>query len=383
MFSVRDYGAKADGKTLNTKMIQAAIDACHNADGGRVILDEPGVYLSGSLELKSNVELHLPSGSRILGSTDHGDYNELISPGFNHELAPEGTATYLIGAMHADNVAITGTGTVDASGPAFFDHTKTRANGKFDVKPAFRPRLLMMHKCTNVKLEDVSFVDSPCWTVWLMQCEQVHIHHLKISGDQRMLNNDGIDIDACRNVTMSDCVIKTDDDCIVIRSIQKIYDTPAICENVTVSNCVLDSTCQCVRISCPSDHIARNCVFSNITMNSSNNGINFDFPARYVTGDSAGADVSNISFSNVIINSKRHPIRIEAQEGVKLTRVSGITFSDMRLHSDFPCVIRGNKDCIITDVTFNNVRIDITGEEAIHCTKCKGVKMNNVEISNG
>ena len=380
-FNVKEYGVCADGKTINTKAIQSAINACNEAGGG-VVFFEAGVYLTGSLEIKSNVELHLTPGCKIVGSTNINEYEDLISEGFKHEFAPEGTATYLIGAKHATNIAITGAGEINASGLAFYDTTELRADGKFAKKPKQRPRLLMFHACTDVKLTEVSLVDSPCWTCWLMQCERVHIHRIKVIGDWKMRNNDGIDIDACKDVTVSDCFIKVDDDSLVVRAMQVMYDTPAICENIVVTNCTLESTCQCVRISCPSDYIVRNCVFSNLLIKSTQNGINFDLSKGYLVEEIGGlADISNISFSNIIIDCEWYPIRIEVDEGIKLSRVAGISFSDIRIKSDHPCVIKGSSDTIIEDVVFNNIKIKTSGSEAIICSNCRGVKLNNVELS--
>jgi polygalacturonase len=381
-FNSRDFGACADGHTLDTRALQSAIDACYEAGGG-VVQCDAGIYLTGSLELKSNVELHLSSGCKILGSSDIADYDDFISKGFKHENAGEGTVKYLIGAKQASNIAITGSGEVNVSGPKFFDHTALKPDGSFARKPAQRPRAIMMHQCVDVRIEDASFIDSPCWTFWIMLCERVHINRVKILGDPRLINNDGIDVDGCKDVTISDCIIRTDDDCIVIRAIQAVHEAPAICENVLVTNCVLESTCQCVRISCPSDHITRNCVFSNLTMKSSRNGINFDYPARYQKENSVvSADVSNILFSNITIQCKAHPIRIAIQDGVKLTRVSDIVFSNIKTESISPCIVQGNTHTLIENIRFSNVHIRNTGEEAFRCSNCRGVKMDNVEWSN-
>lgn len=382
IFNIQEYGAKPDGKTLCTEAIQTAVDTCNTAGGG-IVLCEGGEYLSGSIELKSNVELHLGIGCKILGSTDLSDLKDLKSEGFINEASPEGTCKYLFGAQHAENIAITGPGKIDAQGVSFYDQTKVKKSGKFAEKPADRPRIIMFHKCENVRLTESSLLNSPCWTIWLMQCERVQINKIKIEGDQRMINNDGIDIDACKDVTVSDCFIKTDDDCLILRAIQRVYDTPAVCENVVVNNCVLESTCQCIRVCCPSDHIVRNCTFNNLVFTKSRNGINFDFPSRYLSPDSpGGVDVSNISFSNIVMDTKAHPVRIEIQEGIKLTQVKGITFSDIRAKSNYPIVVKGNSQTKIEDVSFNNIQLETFGESAIDCSNCTGIKFNNVEVSN-
>jgi len=381
LFDIKDYGANPDGKTLNTRALQSAIDACYAAGGG-VVHCGPGRYLTGSIELKDHVELHMEAGCRIIGSPNPDDYQSLVSEGFRDENAPEKTADYLIGARHARHIAITGSGEIDASGPGFYDASAgLRDDGKFaSGKPARRPRLLILHQCTDVRIEDASFLDSPCWTFWLMMCERVSIHRIRIRGDCRMINNDGIDLDACRDVTISDCFIQSEDDSVVVRAIQQVHEAPAICENIVVTNCVLESTCQCIRISCPSDHITRNCVFSNLVLNSQRNGINFDFPNRYLSknGDSR-ADVSNISFSNIVIHCQKHPIRIAVEPGIRLTRVAGISFSDIRAHGMSPSLIQGNAETLIEDITFSHVRMETIGDEAIRCSGCRGVTFNHVE----
>jgi polygalacturonase len=378
---IDDYGAVPDGETLNTAAIQEAIQACHAAGGGQVVCG-PGRWVTGSVELKSGVELHLAPGCRIEGSFRLADYDKLVADGFHPELAPEQSAHGLIWASDAEDIAITGSGTIDGTGLAFYD--TDGVTGKLEKPDTPRPRIGMFYRCRNIRILDTHFIDSPCWTLWLMQCEGATIRGITVTGNRRLRNVDGIDLDACRDVTVSDCRMDTEDDCVAIRAIQHLYDAPAVCENVVVTNCVLASSCQGVRVGCPGDGVIRNITFSNLVINSQNNGINFDNPHRYLpSGKDGSADVSNIHFSNIVVNCAGNPIRLFIEEGIALPRLSDLSFSDFKIRSGAPCLVQGSKETTIRNVRFSNVQINTSGEDAILCRECQGIGMTGVTLSNG
>jgi len=379
MFLPEEFGAKADGHTLNTESIQACIDACHEAGGGTVYCGA-GDYLTGSIDLKSHVELHLSAGCRLLGSTTVADYRQLRSSGFKTELANENTALYLIGASHAERIAITGPGRVDGRGAEFYDSSQLKASGRFGVKPTDRPRILMLHKCSNVRIQDATFIDSACWTFWLLDCQGMAIRGITITSEFRLLNSDGIDFDGCRDVTMSDCRIDSEDDSIVIRAIQNVHEQPIVCENIVITNCILKSTHQCVRISCPNDTITRNCRFSNLLM-SGRVGINIDLPHRFSSGDDSTAEVYDIDFSGITIHSRSSPIRIGIEEGIRGAAIHGLSFNDMRLHSESgSCRVKGNSETIVEDISFNNLTFNTSAANPFELEYCNNIRMNNVVL---
>lgn len=383
MFDIREYGACADGRTVNTFAIQRAIDACHAAGGGRVFCG-PGTFLTGSLQLKSRVDLHLSVGCRLVGSTNQADYVRLVAPGYRHELAPERSGIGLLLAIEAEDFAISGPGEINGSGPAFYDITSLVGERFYRKPDAPRPHLLMAYKCRNFRIEDASFIDSPLWTFWLMQCQGIRIHHIRMQADQKMINNDGIDLDMCRDVTVSDSLFKTGDDCIVLRSMRHLYETEVPCENVSVSNCVLDSWCQGVRVGCPGDGTIRNCVFNNLIITGPGNGIVFENPKRYLPdGGEGSANIRDILFSNVVIDCRGVPIKMAVDAGISLPYLGSVSFSNFRIRSGHPIVVQGSPETIIRDVSFNHVEIETAGDDAIICRHCQGVKFADVELSNG
>ena len=176
----------------NGNAIQKAIDLAASAGGGKVTL-EPGVYPSGTIRLKSNIELHIPAGAVILGFPDPEKYDDFRHPGLD-SVTPENSRKCLIACADCENVSITGRGEINGQGCLFFDQN-VPAGTPFE-KPSWpRPRMIQFFRCRNLLFEGVSFIDSPNWTFWLSGCEDVRISRIRISGCKQICNNDGIDID--------------------------------------------------------------------------------------------------------------------------------------------------------------------------------------------
>lgn len=354
--------------------IQDAIDSMHEAGGGRVVLS-PGSHHSGTIYMKSYVELHLPAGATLQGSSKVDDYDDFSDPGFE-PVAPEKSRKCLIAGAHAEGIAITGGGEVNGAGPDFYDTNVPE--GEFYAKPPHpRPRMLQLYNCRGVRIEGVSFIDSPGWTFWLIDCERVDIHRIRVEGCQQMINNDGIDLDGCRRVTVSDCVVRTGDDCIVVRAIPKGDGREVVCEGITVTNCVLDSWCQGIRIGCPSDDTVRNCTFSNLVIQGRGRGIHINNPKRYLRkGCSGFLNLHDLLFSNIVLSTGNVPIAINVEDGIRLRRLSDIVFTNLTIRSPQPCRLEGCSETTIEDISFNHVKTN----RAMVIERCRNVVQHQFQI---
>ncbi|MHC4872448.1 MAG: glycoside hydrolase family 28 protein [Planctomycetota bacterium] len=308
IYPVTSYGAVGDGKTVNTGAIQQAIDSC-SGDGGGQVLVPSGVYLTGTLYLKDNVELHLQSGSTIKGCTDRALYNaDDIYPEVKVNKKEEATGAHLIIGYKVKNISITGTGTIDGNSKEFLgeippyenDDSYRAPKGMFPVKDWRPAQMLWLCRCSNISVRDVNLINSTYWTFLLLGCDDVHIRGLSITNPPQTPNGDGIDIDCCKNVTLSDCNIITGDDCITLRADIQTLGEDKVCENVVVSNCVLSTPANGLRVGV-GDGTIRNCMFNNIVIADSRVGINMI--CRFPCPNVRGALIENISFSNFNIDA--------------------------------------------------------------------------------
>jgi polygalacturonase len=241
-FNILDSGAKPDGMTLCTNLIQKTIDDC-SASGGGTVTIPTGVFLTGTIFLKNNVILYLENGAVLLGSTKIEDYK------------PGG----IIRALDAHNIGITGNGAIDGQGHLFWIPT---GGMTFAHKRPSPGNLVELQGCKNVIIENVTLRGSEEWTLHLLASDEVLVSGIKIRNPLQGPNTDGIDVQACSNVRISDCDIYTNDDAIVIKNRHPKYFGKA-CENITVTNCILMTVCNAFKVGTESLSDFRNIVFSN------------------------------------------------------------------------------------------------------------------------
>jgi hypothetical protein len=256
-YNILDYGAIADAKTINTDFLQKAIDLAHQEGGGRVIVPE-GDFLTGSIFLKSGVELHLLRNAVLLGSTSLDDY---IRISFWRAL---------ILADEQENVSITGEGEIDGQGrklalildSLFYAGDIDSSQYNFiEMRPRFslRPLILQFVKCKNIVVKDVRLKNAACWVQTYDRCNNVIIDKIMVDSDQYW-NNDGIDITDSRNVSISNCYVNASDDGICIKSHFKY----GVCDNIYITNCTVRSSASAIKIGTKSLGVFKNIVIDNI-----------------------------------------------------------------------------------------------------------------------
>jgi polygalacturonase len=251
-FDVRDFGAVDDGTTLNTDAFQRTIVACHRAGGG-VVLIPAGAWATGPIHLRSDVNLCLEKDALVRFSTRFSDYLPVVFTRW------EGIECYnyspLIYARGCENIAVTGEGTFDGQGEAWWHWKKLQQNAaktlydaEFDgvsvekrvygaEEAALRPQFLQSISCRNVLVEGVMFLNGPMWTIHPVYCENVLVRNVNV--DTEGPNTDGLNPDSCRNVLVEDCAFSTGDDCIAINSgmNEDGWRVGRPCENIVIHNC--------------------------------------------------------------------------------------------------------------------------------------------------
>lgn len=376
-FDIRDFGSRPGAGALCTAAIQKAIDAAEKAGGGRVLV-AGGVYKCGTIRLKSKVDLHIAKGAVLLGGAKSDDYDDF--PADVCSLTPEGSAKTFVCAWDANDIAITGEGTIDGQGPEFFD--KNKKWGSYWAKPPHpRPRMVQFVRCKGIRLEGVTFKDSPCWTMLIRKCRDIAVSRIKVTADQHMINNDGIDFDACTNVRVGECEFTTGDDCIILRAMREIGETgKVVCEDVVVSNCVLNSACQMVRMGCPSDDTIRNALFKNISGKCCN-GVFFDYPERYLrAADEGYMDIGGIVFDGIKCAASANVLQIIVEPGVKIRRAGDIVFRNIEATTRDPIKFIGNKFSVIGPVTVENSSFKVEKAAPFVAVGIKGLRFKDVKF---
>ena len=230
-YDVTRYGAKPDGKSDNTAAIQKAIDDCAAKGGGRVLVPGGGKYVTYTLNLKNDVELHIDRGATLLGGEDPFKYPVFETNAvWNAERSPRFNRRAMFYTVGQTNVAITGAGTIDGNAEKFHHEEKhnnwTGYRWFRNSHTNITGRCVFFVGCRDVRLDDVLILHPAGWSTWFLDCDRVGVRGVRIEADRRFPNGDGLHFGGCRDVTVSDCIVHSQDDALILRTHQEQMKKP-------------------------------------------------------------------------------------------------------------------------------------------------------------
>jgi polygalacturonase len=430
-----DYNAVPDGKTKNTTTIARAIESCAKSGGGRVLIP-PGIWLTGPIELKSNIDLHLAAGANLLFSRDFDDYPLTIT---DYEGQQAVRCTSPIWGNDLRNVSITGDGVIDGSGDAWRPikrkklapdewkkliasggavddagkiwyptvaalkgeaiNQKLRSRGLplrgedyKEARDALRPNMVKIARSQNIVLDGPTFKNSAAWNVHLLLCENVTVNNVKILNDWNAQNGDALDMDSCKDVTVKNSFFDAGDDAICIKSGKdeagRARGVP--CENITIENCTVLHGHGGVTIGSEMSGGVRNVRVSNCLFRGTDIGL------RFKTTRGRGGVVENIDIANIVM----YDIRCEAISLNMYYWISGEpvpepvsertpTFRDFTIRNvvchgaNRALEIRGLPEMPVERIHLENIRIKAARGAAIDDAKDISIAGLKLDIADG
>lgn len=390
IFNIKDFGAIADGKTLNTAAIQRAIDACAQNGGGQVLV-EGGVYMFGTIVLRSNIELHIDAGATLLGSPRCEDYPERddVKHVDSKKLPRWRNACYIY-CEESENVSITGMGKIDCNGESFVEPRENPTHWLYKrIDAPTPPRVVFFAGCKNVRIEDITMENLPSgWGFWIHDCDYVTFDKVKLFAEVEYENNDGIHINSSRNVNISNCDIVCGDDCLVLRANNASLPENKVCEKVTVTNCNLTSYSGGIRVGWRQCGTIRNCSFSNIVMTDTTVGVDINIPhftfdpTKMYTID-CGREatlIENISFDNIIMdNVYAEPVKIIVHDNpeTKVDAIRNLYFSNIRAKGPRGIRLKGRAENHLDNIRFSNCTFEVTDYSAFPREEFHGAQIKS------
>ena len=373
-YNILTFGAKGDGVTDDAVAIQKAIDRCSTEGGGVVLFPRNHVFLSGPVELKSNVELHLEATATLKANPDESIY-KLSAFGENR-----GEGMLWLWAKDADNISITGKGTIHGNGIAFMG---AELEDSYELKPLAdqtfdpRPHVLTLTNVQNLTIRDVTIKEGAYWTVHLIGCNEAVIDGINLLNNLKIRNGDGIDLDHSKHVRIANCHITSGDDCICLKN-RREFEQYGSCHDIVVTNCVMSSRSCAIKIGSENMDSIYNVVFDNCIITGSNRGLGIQ--------NRDEGKVTDVVFSNIQLDcrlwsdvwwGKAEPIYVtsyprangnhkdanwrfpKGQIEGRCGEVSRIYFNNITALSENGCFVGGDVPGKVKDIYFNNVRVKL------------------------
>jgi len=383
-YNIRDFGAKGDGTTLDTAAVQAAIDACNKDQGGTVLVPA-GVFVIGTIEMKSNVTLHIAHSGKLLGSADGKQYHAADAIPLSGDSTLGDGNVGLIFAVNAQNIVIEGPGTIDGQGAQF------RSPSRGVMPPAgisgsHRPYHLLFHRCKNLTIRDIFLFQSAFHSVRIIQSSYVKLDGIHIYNRVNH-NNDGFHFISSQYVHVSNCDVECQDDACALFGSCK-FVTVANCsfstrwsvfrfgggeaENITVSNCLIYNTYGCpIKMRCGPGSRFENISFSNLIMKGVTGPISIGLgPQPRRSTQPALAPGANATESNTSPEQRQQPgiVRNISFNGIQATVAKPVQLSDVPFVSGynpgeiFSCIVlNGMGEGFLENISFHDVHVTFPG----------------------
>ncbi len=381
-YVITDNGALADGKTLNTQAIQTLIDRA-SAEGGGLLVVPKGTFLTGSIFLKQGVNLQIEKDGALKGTTSPNDYQLVKTRWEGAEIQRRAA---LLNALDLTGVELTGEGTIDGSGEEWVRlfNEENAAKGippgsKVPVPPPGRPKLICFQNCHKVRITGLTLLNPASWGLHVLYCEDVAIQNLKSRAEHgtpnAIPNSDGIDVDSCRNVLISNCDIVSNDDCISLKAGRdaegRRVNRP--CENITVEKCRWGYGHGGVAIGSETSGSIRNVEVRDCTADDDNWA-----PVRLKSTASRGGVVENIIYKNIQMHDVRKAFEFNLLYGGSnannppspvLVVIRNVKLENITGDAKNAGIMFGLPDSPIRDVKFENCKISAQ----------KGLEVQNIK----